>query len=176
MLNRRLKTCRGFSLLELMVGIAILAVLAGLAAPSFKAVIVNAQIRTAAQALHDGLKTARVEAIRRNERVTFTKAADSTWAVSVNSSAQVVQSRVSGEGSAAAQVTVTPAAGTVVTFDSLGRVVPPTAGVTITQLDISVPGSVLPAASAKNLRIAINTGGGIRLCDPNTTAGIGMGC
>jgi type IV fimbrial biogenesis protein FimT len=176
MLNQRPTTCGGFSLLELMVGIAILAVLAGLAAPSFKALIINAQIRTAAQALHDGLKTARVEAIRRNERVTFTKAAGSSWAVAVDSNAQVVQSRVSGEGSAAAVVTVIPAAGTVVAFDSLGRVVPPAAGVTITQLDISVPASVLPAASAKNLRIAINSGGGIRLCNPNATAGIGMGC
>lgn len=170
------RKCRGFSLIELMVGISIVAIVAGLAAPSFRALIANAQIRTAAQALHDGLKVARVEAIRRNERVSFNKTADSSWNVSVDSSALVVQSRVSGEGSASASVAVTPVAGTIVTFDALGRVVTPGAGTTITQLDISVPPAVLPASAAKNLRIAINAGGGIRLCDPNATAGIGMGC
>jgi type IV fimbrial biogenesis protein FimT len=166
----------GLTLIELVVSIAIVAVIASLAAPSFSALIINAQIRTAAQALHDGLKLTRAEAIRRNERVTFLKGAGSSWTITVNSTGTVVQSHLSGEGSAAAVVSPTPGTGTTVSFNSLGRVVNPTAATTITQLDISVPTTVLPSSVTKNLRIAVTNGGAIRLCDPNATAGAGMGC
>lgn len=172
----RIRGGRGFSMIELMVGIAIVAVIAALAAPSFKALVANAQIRTAAQALHDGLKLARVEAIRRNQRVTFVKAAGAGWTVSVDSPLEVVQTRSAGEGSAAATVASTPAGGTEVSFNSLGRVIDPGAAATITRLDVSVPTSVLAPTLAKNLRITVSSGGAIRLCDPAAPAGVGMGC
>ncbi len=85
--------------------------------------LANAQIRTATQALYDGLQLARVEAIRRNERMVFTNATGSDWTVTVEDGAIVVQTRTSSEGTRQATVVVTPGGATQVTFDSLGRVV-----------------------------------------------------
>lgn len=168
---------RGVTLIELTITIAIAAILIALAVPSFKVMLVNAQIRTAAQALNDGLQLARVEAIRRNERVIFTKGTQSAWIVSIENDASIVQARPYTEGSNAATVNVTPNGATQVTFNALGRVVTNTdASSSISQLDIDVPITVLPAADSHELRITITAGGAIRLCDPNATAGVGMGC
>jgi len=168
---------RGFSLIELMVTVGIAAVLAALAAPSFKTIMANAQIRTAAQALHDGLQLARVEAIRRNESVIFTKGTQSAWTVSIESGAVTVQTRPHTEGSEVATVAVTPVAATKVTFDGLGRVkVNTDATSSVTRLDIGVPTTVIPASAASERRVTITSGGAVRLCDPNVTAGAGMGC
>ena len=168
---------RGVTLIEMTVTIAIAAILVMLAVPSFKIMLANAQIRTAAQALHDGLQLARVEAIRRNERVILTKGTQSAWTVSIEGDASTVQARSYTEGSTAASVNVTPSGATKVTFDGLGRVKSNTdASGSISQFDIDVPTTLIPAADSKDLRITITTGGAIRLCDPNATAGVGMGC
>ena len=54
---------RGFSLLELCVGLALVALLAGIAAPSFRVGLRNAAVRTAAYELMTGLQQARATAI-----------------------------------------------------------------------------------------------------------------
>jgi len=164
-------------MLELVISVAILAILVALAVPSFKIMLANAQIRTAAQGLHDGLQLARVEAIRRNERVVFTKAAASAWTVSSESSGATLQTRPSTEGSAQASITVTPSGATQVTMNSFGRVVANTdASSSIAQMDIDIPTSVIAAPDSKDLRVTIASGGSIRLCDPNSPVGVGMSC
>ena len=167
----------GLTLIELMVTIAIASILMMLAVPSFKNLLANYQIRTAAQAMHDGLQLARVEAIRRNERVIFTKDAQSGWTITVESDSSVVQARPHTEGSSAVTVTVTPSAATKVTFDGLGRVKPNTgATASITQLVMDVPTTMLAAADSKELRITVSTGGAVRLCDPNAATGTATSC
>ena len=168
---------RGFTLIELLITIAILAILTTLAAPSFRVLLANAQIRTAGQAMFDGLQLARVEAIRRNTRVIYTKGAQSGWTVTVESDGSTVQTRSSSEGSPSVVVTVTPANATKVTFDGLGRLRPNTdATASITQLDADVPNTVVPASNSRPRRITVSSGGAIRLCDPSAPAGVGMGC
>lgn len=168
---------RGFTMIEMLITVAIVALLATLAAPSFKVMLASAQIRTAGQAMYDGLQLARVEAIRRNERVIFTKGTQIDWTITVESDGSSVQARSSAEGSPAVLVTVTPANATRVTFDGLGRLRPNTdASSSMSQLDANVPTSLIPAANSHELRITISSGGAIRLCDPNVAAGVGMGC
>lgn len=168
---------RGMTLIELSVTIAIAAILLAIAVPSFQVMLANSQIRTGAQALHDGLQLARVEAIRRNERVIFTKNTQTGWTVTLQTGGAVVQTRPFSEGSSAATVTVTPSTATQVTFDGLGRVVTNAdASSTFTQLDIGVPTTLIPATSARNRRITVTGGGAVRLCDPSATPGVGMGC
>lgn len=168
---------RGFTMIEMLITVAIVALLATLAAPSFKVMLANAQIRTAAQAMYDGLQLARVEAIRRNERVIFAKGTQSDWTVTVESDGSTVQARSSAEGSPAVLVTATPAIATEVTFDGLGRIRPNTdASSSMLQLDADVPVSLIPAGSSHELRINISGGGAVRLCDPNAAPGVVLGC
>jgi type IV fimbrial biogenesis protein FimT len=168
---------RGFTLIEMLITVALLAVLASLAAPSFTGMLANAQIRTASQALVDGLQLARTEAIRRNTRVMFTLGAQSGWAVTMESDGSTVQSRPAGEGSSSVILTVTPAAATRVTFDGIGRVQPNTDGSSsITQLDADVPASAVPAGSSHPLRVTVAGGGAVRLCDPRAPAGDATAC
>ena len=167
----------GFTLIELIIAIVLTALLVTLAVPSFQIMLANGQIRTATQALYDGLQLARVEAIRRNERVVFTNSAGSNWTVTIEADGTVVQTRSSSEGTRQATVAVTPNGATQVTFDSLGRVVTNTdASASITTLDIDVPTSLIAAADSKEQRVSITTGGAVRTCDPNAAAGTGTSC
>lgn len=66
----------GLTLIELLVTIAIAAILAGLAAPSFRDMIVGNRLKSHASALLSSLLLARGEAIKRNGRVVLCKSAD----------------------------------------------------------------------------------------------------
>ncbi|TFZ04659.1 GspH/FimT family pseudopilin [Ramlibacter rhizophilus] len=67
---------RGLTLIELMVGIAILVVLATLAAPSFLRQIHTARLSAASSDLMATLARARGEAIRRGQRITVCRSQD----------------------------------------------------------------------------------------------------
>jgi type IV fimbrial biogenesis protein FimT len=60
---------QGFTLVELMVSIAIAAVLAAMAAPSFSTFVSKGRADSASKQLFSDLNAARVEAIKRNRRV-----------------------------------------------------------------------------------------------------------
>lgn len=60
----------GFTLVELMVAIAVLAIMAGLAVPSFQATVNANRLTGSTNELVNALQTARMEAIRRNQRTT----------------------------------------------------------------------------------------------------------
>ena len=70
----------GVTLIELMIGIAILAVMILLAVPGFSAMIQNQQIRTQAESILNGLQLARAEAVKRNSVVNFQLVGDLTAA------------------------------------------------------------------------------------------------
>lgn len=69
---------RGFTLVELMIALAVLTVLIALGASSFSAWITNARIRTTAEAIQHGLQLARAEAVRRNAVIAFSLTTTST--------------------------------------------------------------------------------------------------
>jgi len=62
---------QGFSLIELMVVIAVLSVVLGLAVPNLQQMVVDNRIKAAANTLHTALHMARNEAIARNTTVTL---------------------------------------------------------------------------------------------------------
>jgi type IV fimbrial biogenesis protein FimT len=68
---------RGLSIIELMLTVAIVALLAAMATPSFTIVVQNNRIRTQSSDLMSNLAIARAEAAKRNVRVTL--CASTTW-------------------------------------------------------------------------------------------------
>lgn len=110
---------RGFTLIEMMVTIAILAILVGMAAPSFRAMSASQRIKTVAFDLHADLTFARSEAIKRNANVTVTPNASgwtSGWQISATGVADALRTREL----AASSVSLTASAASV-TFNRAGR-------------------------------------------------------
>jgi type IV fimbrial biogenesis protein FimT len=66
-----LKFSRGFTLIELMVGLAILAIVISVGMPNLSQWVGNMKIRTTAEALQSGLALARTEALKRNTTMRF---------------------------------------------------------------------------------------------------------
>ena len=73
-----LRLQRGFTTTELMIVVAIMAVLTAIAVPSMRTMIQTQRVRTASFDLNAGLSLARSEAIKRNSTVTMTPGA-SGW-------------------------------------------------------------------------------------------------
>lgn len=171
---------RGFTLIELMTAIAVLAVLLVLGLPSFMETIQNMQVRTAAESILDGLQVARAEAVRRNGFTQFTLGPGTGWTVTqitppspssglACSVVATIQSRSGSEGSQNATVSVFPAGATAITFTPTGFVALQTAGEECAAnplAQINVGSSVLSANQERPLEIRITASGGIRLCVP----------
>ncbi|TAN81354.1 MAG: prepilin-type N-terminal cleavage/methylation domain-containing protein [Gallionella sp.] len=160
----------GFSLTELMVGIAIMGILLGLAMPSFRIWLQNSQIRNAAESVQNGIQRARAEAVARNTNVEFVLGVDSSWVVRVANPVSVIESRASTEGSQNVTRTVLPAGATTITFSNLGAVATNAdASAALAQVDLDSP--LLSAADSKDLRVTVGVGGNARMCDPNLASG-----
>ena len=70
---------RGFTVVELVIAMSILAIIVSLAAPSLSSVIVVQQVKAAAQDVYASLSVARSEALTRNTNVTVAPVAGD-WA------------------------------------------------------------------------------------------------
>lgn len=79
----RHKASGGFTLVELMIGLTIVAMILAIGVPSFGVWIQNSRIRNAADAIISGASLARGEAVRRNTAVQFELGSASQWTVSV---------------------------------------------------------------------------------------------
>ena len=189
----------GFTLVELLITMALLAVLMSLAAPSFGTWLRNSQVRSVADTLQNGLRVAQAEAVRRNRTVVFYLSTTApglaaegagngnNWGVrwvplptdTVVAAAPANEPFVQGGQVAdvAAGVSITgPAA---VCFNAVGRRVARTAtetGVTgaACTVDPALPLAtfVLERAGAdRPLRVTVSLGGQVRLCDPARTLG-----
>jgi type IV fimbrial biogenesis protein FimT len=156
----------GVTLIELMITLAILGILVIAAMPGYTIWIQNAQIRTASDAILNGLQLARAEAVRRNALTQFALASGTGWSITIGS--EVVRTRSAGEGSKNVISTSVDDASKV-TFNGLGRISPNAdASASITQLDLDVPTTILDEDDSRDLRILIEAGQ-IRLCDPNVS-------
>jgi type IV fimbrial biogenesis protein FimT len=191
MLKPQRRPCRqrGFTLVELLVTIALLALLLGLAGPSFTLWTRNAQVRTISDALQNGARLAQAEAVRRNRQVVFFLTNDPVCAAATTAAANgafwVVRSVALTAGDTAATVQCGALADsapgvaingpTAICFNSMGRQVAnatPGAGSTTTctlaasgvsTYDVSSTGADRP------LRVLVTLGGQVRQCDPART-------
>lgn len=157
----------GVSLIELMVSLAVFAILVAVGLPSYNVWIENAKIRTVAESFLNGMQLTRAEAVRRNTTVQFAKTTGAGWTVSAGGTE--IQTRPAQEGSTNVDIRMTPLTATRITFNGLGRVVANAdASSSITQVEVD--SATLPAAKSRELRITVSTGGETRMCDPEKPA------
>lgn len=150
----------GFTLVELMVVLAIVAISATLAAPSFSQMIANYRVRGAADGILGALNFARTEALRRNTPVAFSLASGgSGWTVSQLSTSTTLQSRSAGDVPGLS--VSSSSAATSVTFLANGLI---QSGTQLSQVTVA---SVVSNANTR--RINVFGGGLIRMCDPAVT-------
>lgn len=110
----------GFTLIELMVAVAILAIMASLAAPSFREILAAQRVRSTAYSIVSDLTLARSEAVKRGAEVSITPQSNqwiNGWRTSVVSTAEVLVTQ-SAVGNGVSFATA-PAS---VTFDRNGRI------------------------------------------------------
>jgi len=185
---------RGFTLIELMIGIALFAIVLMLALPSFTTMLQNSKLRNASESILAGLQAARAEALKRNQTVEFMLTADPPdtnfatfvanaigpgWAVRVLDTASVpidfvdAHSGLEGSGVADpaalyAQTTASnlPVAGTI-RFDGLGRT---NVGAVSTAFDVKPAAAGACKADGGDMRclqVIVTPGGRVRMCDPS---------
>jgi len=159
----------GFTLIELLTVVTILSIMLFLALPNFNVWLQNTQIRTAGEAILNGLQLARAEAVRRNVNVELRMDLSSGWTARLPDTGEVIQTRLAGEGSSAALVTITPLGANTVTFNSLGTIAANANGSNPVS-EFKIDSISLAAADSRELCILIRTGGNIRMCDPQVAS------
>jgi len=167
----------GFTLLELMTALAVIAVLAAMAVPTMRSVIENGRIRTASTSIQNGLALARAEAVRLNAMVEFSFTADGWEVRRVNGGGVLHQAAGMEISSSGLSITSVPGGGEVspadrATFTAFGRlstVNPSNDTFSMTRIDIEAAN---PSGSSnyRPLVIQLVSGGVARLCDPGADA------
>lgn len=177
------KQDRGFTLVELIITVAVVATLSTLGMPALTGTMNNAKVRTATEALQNGLRTAQSESIRRSHQVAFvlTNSTPGLNATPVANGAYwyiQILPVVAGEtltdayvqggrfGEQTAGVAITGPA--VICFNSIGRLVTNastglgaacTAPAPTTNFDVTRTGA------DRTLELQVSAAGKIRMCD-----------
>lgn len=191
---------KGMTLVEIMVALAVVIILFAAAAPNFSTWIQNTRIRTAADAIQNGLSLARSEAVHRNTIAQFVSCGGGAWdvvVVSAVANTNVCNAALATAGWARIQASPTKSgsdnslittAQATIGFNGLGRQVSTTdlASGTATPnppvaVDINVSAtlagaSCAPGGQLRCLRISISPGGQVRMCDPALAVGTPQGC
>lgn len=185
---------RGFSLVELLVAISILGLLMAAAMPSLGTWLDNTRIRNAGDSVIAGLQSARAEAVRTNQNVSFwlvgstaTPGAPGDECTLMSTSASWIVSLTTPKGKCASWLNTSnlvvnrymggdSAKVSVRSFQSDGS----TAGTTVTfngfgriantdaiaSIDVTGTGG----ATYRNLRVWLSPSGSVQMCDPNVSA------
>lgn len=181
---------RGFSLIELLVGLAVMGLLMAAAAPAVGTWVANAKVRTVTDSLQTGLRVAQAEAARRYRQTVFFRtdsgvcnntvtesATGNFWAVKTiallpGDPVEVVQCGALLE--TGTNVTVTGPA--PVCFSTAGRysaVAAADVGIGGTACTVDPSGSAVFAVSGTSgnrpLNVRVSLAGSVRLCDPAKT-------
>ncbi len=145
------RTAAGFTLIELMTVVSLLAIISAFALPSFRAFLDGQRVKGIAYDLTADLLLARSEALKRNASVAVARRGNQ-WTDGWASAVVGTGTQISARGASSGDVQVSGAP-TSITFDATGRVSVPAAEVRIT---ISTTGAsrcieLSPAGRARSL-------------------------
>ena len=192
---RRFRHASGFTLIEMVVAMAIFAILVALTVPSMRSWMANAKVRSVADGLQNGIRLAQAESLRRSRQIVFAltnNSAPSTGYTALNNGFTA-----SGTGTYWAVVTIpamidssetaefissgvlSAASGTVqvsgpaeICFNSVGRLVA-NASTGVSGGSCTTPANTSYTISATGadhpLRVQVALGGQVHLCDPSQT-------
>lgn len=158
----------GFSLVELLISLAVMLAVLGASVPAFGAWVRDMHVRAAAESLKSGIELARMEAIRRNARVRFRLPGGTRplWEFGCigGECAAVIQAAPAGETSGvmltAQSSPPSEPAPSSVSFNGLGQVDAAGGISTISSI------AVRAAGSDRRLVLRISQAGSISVCDP----------
>ena len=175
----QLMRSRGFTLVELLIGIVILAVLMLFALPTFRDFMGNARIRNTADSIANGIRQTQVEAIKRNRNVVFIIDPAVGWRI-VDLDAVLggpVHDEPFSEASGQLVVAPNPAGSVKLTYSPLGQFLSPNPDDGSAVLaSVRVTSSTL--AAPHDLRVVADPafGVGVRVCDKRFATTDAAGC
>jgi len=168
-----LKRDRGFTLIEMMIVVAIVGILSAFSIPAFNGWVADSQVKAASEQYMSGIRVAQTEAIKSGQRVMFfltsstpaagaaSSVAGKNWGVQsleiLNPSqvdALLESAVIAGQYpqiSVAANVAE-------LTFNSIGR---------ITNIAQNAQITITHPQTSKRLRVTVSTTGAMRLCNPD---------
>ncbi|MEP7328375.1 MAG: GspH/FimT family pseudopilin [Betaproteobacteria bacterium] len=164
----KLQPNRGFTLIEMMIALAVAVLLLIMAAPSYSVWVADSQIRAAAESIVSGMRYAQAEAVKRNESVVLIldpTTGSGGWQVQ-DAAGTTLQVAVFAEGARLAQFVTTPATATQTTFNPFGGITNPNVDLTLPVREIAISHS---AVSSGTRPLTVLVGGGrtgIKVCDP----------
>lgn len=163
----RANAASGFTLIELMVGLAIVAIILLLGTPHYAEFMDNTRVRNATESVANGVRHAQLTAVRRNEPVKFVLNA-SGWEVRDVETDSLLDAEAVHELAAATppSVVTEPAGANEITFNGLGRALaknPPDETEPIVRVKVSPTGT-----GTRALGVALGVpGGSVKVCDPD---------
>jgi type IV fimbrial biogenesis protein FimT len=187
---------RGVSLVELLVAIAVLAVILAAVTPSVSDVIANMRLRSVAESTMTGLQKARTEAIKSNQNVSFwlmsqnsagvldnscaTSATSAAWVVSYDDPSGACDSTPSTtDAPRIVQIGSAGAGASNVAVQALNSVALDAVQVSFNGFGRHTPATAASAISSidftsnisgvRRLRVEISAAGSVRICDRDVT-------
>ncbi|HEY8245105.1 MAG TPA: GspH/FimT family pseudopilin [Casimicrobiaceae bacterium] len=169
MMHAPRSAAQGISLIEMMITVALFVILALMAFPLYTTWIASQQVRTATEAVLDGLRVTQAEAVKRNSAVSFVLTSGTGWQATLVSDGSVLREALFSEGSLKVKFAATPAGTTTVIFDGLGRVLDSGGAPLTARVTWDVDSSKI-STGVRKLRVVVDTaaatGVGIKSCDP----------
>lgn len=190
------RSSTGFSIIELMIAITVIAIFIALGMPAFFEFLQNAKIRTAAESMRAGIQFAKSEALRRNTSVRFqlmtTLDSDCVanyearnWVVSLDNAngkcnaapsetddPRILQKKSAAEGTeGVAIITNGPDVSNTLIFSGMGRLTNAN-WQRFDSVDFSNPAGGTckhddpSSGKMRCLRIEVSRNGDVRMCDP----------
>lgn len=178
-----LRRARGFTLIEAMVVVAVVAVLVSIGAPAMGTFIDKNRLKGAADALYTQIQQARSEAVKASSNVTLVYAT-TPWCSGFGAEADApcdctkavqdggCQSAVQGSGLSGGDFkgVLLKSAPASITFDGIRGMVAASSAV---QNAVGDGGILLESGMGKRLRLEISALGSVRICSPSGATSVG---